>query len=123
MWGEVDNGLDRKWSGRVWLNPPYKRGLVDRFMSKMAAHRDGLALVFARTDVEWFTQNVWGKATAITFFDGRLYFHHSDGSRAAANAGAGSVLIAYGDQCADILQRADDKIRGQFLDLRKLSAA
>jgi len=34
----------------------------------------------------------------MLFLRGRLHFHRVDGSRASANAGAPSVLIAYGPQ-------------------------
>jgi hypothetical protein len=30
-----DSGLDMPWRGRVWLNPPYARGRIDRFVGKM----------------------------------------------------------------------------------------
>src|SRR5215472_4050984 len=29
-----NNGLDRSWCGRVWCNPPYARGWIDRFVIK-----------------------------------------------------------------------------------------
>ena len=35
------------------------------------------------------------KAHSILFLWGRLYFHHVDGKRAAANSGAPSALISY----------------------------
>ena len=48
-----DDGLAQPWWGRVWLNPPYGTE-TPRWLAKMAAHRDGIALVFARTDPAWF---------------------------------------------------------------------
>jgi hypothetical protein len=29
-----DDGLTRRWHGKVFLNPPYERGLIDRFVFK-----------------------------------------------------------------------------------------
>jgi hypothetical protein len=31
----ADNGLDRPWAGRVWLNPPYAAGMVVKFLDKL----------------------------------------------------------------------------------------
>ena len=62
-----------------------------------------------------FFNHVWGKADALLFFQGRLFFHHVDGTKAKANAGAPSVLVAYGEHNADCLSRA--KINGQLVRL------
>ena len=61
-----DDGLAVDWSGRVWLNPPYGRE-VWGWLAKLAAHGDGIALIFARTETEGFVREVWGKADAILF--------------------------------------------------------
>nr|WP_255599547.1 phage N-6-adenine-methyltransferase [Afifella sp. IM 167] len=105
--GEDGDGLAREWFGRVFLNPPYARSVIGNWMAKMAAHGRGggrgIALVFARTDTAWFQRDVFGGADAALFLEGRLYFHHPDGRRARANAGAASVLAAYGRNDADLL--------------------
>ena len=37
-----NSGLDRPWCGRVWLNPPYARGWIDRFVAKtVQSYRSG----------------------------------------------------------------------------------
>ncbi|MCZ7575675.1 MAG: phage N-6-adenine-methyltransferase [Dehalococcoidia bacterium] len=37
-----DDGLFRRWEGRIWMNPPYGLGLVDMFTSKLLAdYRSG----------------------------------------------------------------------------------
>lgn len=82
----------------------------------MVEHGVGTALIFARTETEIFFETVWRAATAVLFLEGRLYFHHVDGTRAKANAGAPSVLVAYGDHDADILKRCG--IAGQYIALR-----
>jgi hypothetical protein len=105
MLTKEDDGLLQPWHGRVWLNPPYSREAV-KWMYKMAEHGRGTALVFARTETAWFVETVWREAYAILFLHGRLHFHHGDGTRAAANAGAPSCLVAYGAQDAAILDGA-----------------
>jgi hypothetical protein len=114
----IDNGLVKSWNGRVWFNPPYgSPNIVGPWMRRMADHNYGIALTFARTETDLFFETVWERATAILFLRGRLYFHHTDGRRASANAGAPSALVAYGDYDAQIL--GECKINGQFLKLRE----
>lgn len=90
-----DDGLTRPWSGRVWLNPPYGKR-VWLWMERLAVHGKGTALTFARTETAGFVEYIWRRADAIMFLHGRLHFHYPDGTRAAANAGAPSCLVAYG---------------------------
>lgn len=113
---EADDGLAHPWDGRVWLNPPYSRPAYSLFMARMADHGRGTALIFARTETRDFFAYVWRRATALLFLEGRLFFHDVDGERAAANAGAPSVLCAYGPSDAEIL--GDCSIEGQFVPLR-----
>lgn len=99
-----DNGLRKPWHGRVWLNPPYgPPKVVAPWMRRMVEHRNGIALIFARTETEMFFATVWSKAGAILFLRGRLNFHYVDGRRAEKNCGAPSVLVAYGDNNVDVL--------------------
>ena len=97
-----DNGLAQPWAGRVWLNPPYGRETA-RWLDRLADHGDGVALIFARTETDMFFRHVWERADAVLFLRGRLHFHHVDGRRAGANAGAPSCLVAYGRNNADQL--------------------
>lgn len=90
-----DNGLNKDWFGRVWLNPPYGNQ-TDIWLNKLSEHGNGIALIFARTETDTFFKQVWEKANAVLFIKGRLYFHHVSGERAKSNAGAPSCLIAYG---------------------------
>jgi hypothetical protein len=111
-----DDGLNRSWNGRVWCNPPY--GLeAAKWLKKLSDHNNGIALIFARTETKMFFEWVWRKASAVLFLEGRLYFHHVTGERARANAGAPSVLIAYGEENARILAETD--IKGQYVSLEQ----
>ncbi len=115
-YAQEDNGLMLPWFGRVWLNPPYSIALITRFLGRMAEHDHGVALIFARTETDPFHRFVWGAASGLLFLRGRLNFHRADGSRAEANGGAPSVLIAYGADDRDILAAAP--IEGAFVPLR-----
>ncbi|WP_306017579.1 DNA N-6-adenine-methyltransferase [Oceanicaulis sp. MMSF_3324] len=110
----ADDGLACDWFGRVWLNPPYGRAVGD-WLARMAAHDQGTALIFARTETEAFFRHVWEGASALLFLEGRLHFHTGDGERASANAGAPSVLAAYGADDVDRL--AASGLAGAFVPL------
>jgi hypothetical protein len=96
----TDNGLLRPWKGRVWLNPPYGQQ-TPTWLEKLCLHGNGIALVFARTDTLWFHIHAI-KADAICFLLGRIKFIQENGKR-GNSPGCGSMLLAYGDDCADIL--------------------
>ena len=73
-----DNGLYLPWAGRVWLNPPYGRETF-KWMERLSEHGNGIALIFARTETKGFHEQIWRKAKAVFFFEGRLKFHYVDG--------------------------------------------
>lgn len=110
----LDDGLKQEWSGRVWCNPPY--GLeASKWLDRCADHGNSIALIFARTETAMFFDHVWSRADALLFIKGRLHFHHVCGTRAKANGGAPSVLIAYGHGNAERLKTCG--IAGQFIFL------
>lgn len=93
---EEDNGLQRPWSGRVWMNPPYSlTGLfVDRQISQYLSGRvdAGVLLVNASADVGWF-QPLWD--WPICFVKGRVQFYRPL-TDALFNPAAGSVMVYLG---------------------------
>jgi hypothetical protein len=102
---EQTDGLSINWYGRVWLNPPYGTG-IKAWLSRLADHGNGIALVPARTEVEnWFWPLIWERANAVFFFRGRLFFRTIDGKR-LGNAGHGSVLAAYGQRNVDAIENS-----------------
>jgi hypothetical protein len=109
-----DDGLSWPWPPEefVWCNPPYGPQTW-KWLDRMAEHDNGIALIFARTETAGFFEQVWkkpempaqavvrdgaykGQYRVMLFLEGRLFFHHADGTRAAYNSGAPSVLIGYG---------------------------
>lgn len=111
-----DDGFLRRWVGRVWLNPPYQTSVIGRWLLRLADHGCGTALIFARTETEAFHTAVWPRAHALLFLHGRLHFHHRDGRRAIDNAGAPSVLVAYGE--SDAARLALCRLPGALVRLR-----
>ena len=109
------NGLLQRWHGRVFLNPPYTNDEIGRWLARMADHNHGTALIFARTETEAFHEYIWQRASGLLFMRGRVNFHLPDGSRARGNAGAPTVLCAYGAADAEILARA--ALNGHFCRL------
>lgn len=111
----LDEGLHMPWKGNVWLNPPYgpKMGI---WMSRLARHGDGIALIFARTETQAFHEHIWPRAHALLFLRGRLTFFNVDGSPGKNSAGAPSVLVAYGEENACRLR--EQRHMGAFVELQ-----
>jgi hypothetical protein len=101
------DGLAEAWDGRVWLNPPYTTGEIEQWLQRLSEHGCGTALIFARTETEAFQTWVMERATGVLFLRGRLHFHDAEGVRAKANAGAPSVLCAYGQDDLEVLAASD----------------
>jgi ParB family chromosome partitioning protein len=74
-----DNGLERVWTGRVWLNPPYAEGLVAQFTKKLVVHvlagevREAIVLVNNATETGWF-QEMLSVSSGVCFPKGRIRF-------------------------------------------------
>jgi phage N-6-adenine-methyltransferase len=97
-----DDGLKQHWSGRVYSNPPYSRGLLQQFATKLIArHRAGdltsaIALVPAAADCGWF-QTLLAGTDAVCFVRGRVRFVRPDDGVAAINSAIqGSAFIYIG---------------------------
>lgn len=112
-----DDGLEQNWSGCVWCNPPYGKN-TEQWLKKLGDHGNGIALIFARTETKMFFSQVWNRAHAVLFIEGRISFYDVLGEKAHANAGAPSVLIAYGEACARRLKNCS--VPGKYIQLRKV---
>ena len=102
-----DDGLNQNWVGKVWLNPPYGRE-TGKWLKRMNEHRNGVALVFSRTDCAWFHDYV-AKADAINFLKGRIKFVDGLGITSNNGAGAGSMLIAWGEDNVKAIEKLNGK--------------
>ena len=48
MYNKTDDGLTKDWIGRVWLNPPYSRPLIEQFVKpylENITYKDRIKLV------------------------------------------------------------------------------
>lgn len=92
-------GLSRAWEGFVWLNPPYSN--VHEWLERMIAHNDGVALVNARPETQWF-QRAASHALACLWLRRRIDFLRPDGK--PTHPPVGSVLLTYGASAAERLR-------------------
>lgn len=98
-----EDGLILPWNGRVWLNPPYSNWVP--FLEKLKNHKNGIALIFARTETRGFFDHVWNSASSILFLKRRVKFVKADLSKGGSST-APSVLIAYGENNTLALQNS-----------------
>ena len=102
-----DNGLDKPWSGRVWLNPPYntkkqKGSTIEQFIEKLISEvafgnvTSAIVLTDAKTDTNWFRRLVDAGA-AIVFTTQRINFMQLNGTFAANTGRYGQAFFYFGD--------------------------
>ena len=95
-----DDAFFWPWTGTCWMNPPYSRGQIGRWMQRAfeESQKDGcrvVALVHARTDTRWF-QAYGLRAVELRFIADRLRFHHPDMEMTrAARSPSPSVVIIF----------------------------
>jgi phage N-6-adenine-methyltransferase len=78
---EEQNGLSKPWTGRVWMNPPYARPLIDHFCDRLTETygagdvTQACVLVNNGTDTGWF-HALAEVASVICFPRNRVKFWH-----------------------------------------------
>lgn len=111
------NGLALPWFGRCFVNPPYRNPIVGQFITRLAEHGNGIALVFNRMDTALWHDVIFPTADAMLIIKGRLKFFDQNGIE-GNSAGCGSVLVAWGKDNVDALSSCSDF--GKFINLRLL---
>lgn len=102
IYTERDSGLDKEWSGRVWLNPPYSRDLMPKFCDKLASHVDAgdisaaILVAHNNTDTGWF-HRLTKSCSAVCFPSKRIRFYRGDDVAAPTN---GQVFVYFGNDVA-----------------------
>lgn len=111
-----DDGLKKKWFGRVWCNPPYGEELP-KWIQKLVDHGNGILLIFNKTETDYFQQLVFPNADSLLFVDKRINFLNIDGTKGATGPGAGSVLCAFGAN--NVIALENSGIKGYHAILNK----
>jgi hypothetical protein len=109
-----DDGLSKEWLGRIYMNPPYGKGM-EKWIEKLKIHGNGIALIFARTETKCFFNHIWDDADAVLFVKGRIKFYNLEGKQ-MGTPGAPSIFIAYGKFNAMALEKSG--IAGRFIMLK-----
>jgi len=102
------DGLRMGWSGYglVYVNPPYGRGLVgqwaercaDDYESNMSVGDDIIGLFPAAVGSGWFQDHIFGRASAICFWRGRLRF-----LGASSSARFDSAVVYWGSDVSQFM--------------------
>ena len=97
---QEDSAFDHPWSAaeRVWLNPPYGRGELDRWLA-YAKQQPALvvALIPADTSTTWWHRHIWDEVghhprtgVSVRFVRGRVKFSDAD-----TGAKFGSAVVIF----------------------------
>ena len=90
------NGLNKKWFGNIWMNPPYATDLIGLFIKKLGDEYDNfeqaVVLVNNATETEWFNELI-SIASAVCFPKGRVRFYTPEGKTGAPLQGQAVVYI------------------------------
>jgi len=117
---EKEDGLAQPWTGLVWLNPPYG-DQTPVWLAKMHEHRQGVALVFSRTDTPWFKDYV-AKADAVLFLRKRVRFVDQHG-KTGKSPNCGSLLVAWGEEGVQALRAAEAAGHGVLWEIAENACA
>lgn len=74
-YSQLDDGLEKPWFGRVWMNPPYSK--VTPWIDKWLDHKNGLALVNMAKSL-WF-EKLWSSQAKCILNPVRNKFINSKG--------------------------------------------
>ena len=97
----VLDGLDKDWTGNVWMNPPYSHPEVENFTSKLIEQYnenkidEAIVLVNNATDTIWFHEML-EHCKAICLTKGRIGFIDQSGEQ-QLQARQGQVFLYFGE--------------------------
>ncbi len=102
-----DDGLAQEWPiGRIWMNPPYAKGLMDAFAERFVTEAErgstGIVLVNNATETAWF-QGLARACAALCLPRGRI--RYLDATATPANAPLqGQAFVYFGPNVASFAE-------------------
>lgn len=108
----LDDGLSKKWKGRVWMNPPYSKDACSKFAEKLLAHAaagdisQACVLVNNATETAWM-QPMLRTCAAVCFPEGRIKFHDKTGKPANSPL-QGQAILYFGSNRDDFEKAFSD---------------
>ena len=101
----TSGGLETRWEGFVWMNPPFGgRNGIEPWLAKFRSHKNGIALAPDRTSAPWFQRHV-RHMERVLFVSPKIRFIPGPGVK-ESSPGQGTCLMALGKQGVDALIRA-----------------
>ena len=106
-----DNGLEQKWVGRIWLNPPYARKLIEPFCNKLLVSlrskdvTEAIVLVNNATETKWF-QALAKESRVIMFPFRRIKFWCPD--KGIGSPLQGQAIFYFGSNCNQFIEAYKD---------------
>lgn len=102
---EETDGLTKKWTGNVWMNPPYAQPLIkhfcDTFCDKVESGEIKHGIVLVNNITETITgQKLMNASNAVCFPAGRIQFLDKEGSPKGAPL-QGQMILYFGDNTND----------------------
>lgn len=97
----AQDGRDKDWGPRVWMNPPYAQPLIAEFSDGMASRfesgqvKEACVLVNNATETGWF-QRMMSVAAAVAFIKSRVRFLDPEGNRSGAPL-QGQCVLYFGE--------------------------
>lgn len=103
-----ENGLEHRWLGRVWMNPPYAQPLISQFCEKLLheAPKQAIVLVNNGTETKW-GQGLLERCDAVCFPSGRIRFVDVDGNPGGAPL-QGQMICYFGPKVESFRVRFAD---------------
>jgi len=93
-----DDGRNKEWGERVWMNPPYAQPLIAEFCNALLNRveygdvNEACVLVNNATETTWF-QNLLSVSSAVCLVKGRIRFLNPDGNTGAPLQGQCIIYI------------------------------
>lgn len=99
-----DNAFGKQWRAkRVWMNPPYSKGLcpaaVDKLLEEFKSGRveNAIVLVNNATDTKWYSK-LAKEAWSVCLTDHRIAFWNADGKKVSGNTRGQAFFLLTRDQ-------------------------